>query len=263
MSKPDDLLERDSPVYGASAMFHSIKCIELFAEEGLDYVFVDFEHTGPSVWDASHLEEIVRATEHSPIEPVVRVPSGHPETIAGMVRKVLDTGIRYVLAPRISQPEAVQTVVRASKYIYYGDVGQRGIPASRQSRWGDAIDETWVCQEDQSTHVGVMIENQQAVENIRDIVTVPELAFVLIGSMDLSVDMGTPTHTDAGEFHDAIRHVIATCNDATVPVGVLGNYQGSGRDEANTEVHFRHLGSDAGFVRNGLRPFSNELGGKE
>ena len=234
-------------------MFHSISAIEVFAEEGLDYVFVDFEHTGPSIWDAPYLEHIVRATGGTDLEPIVRIPSGHPQSISAMIRKVLDTGIRNVVIPRLRTADEVDTVVRASRYEHRSGAGDRGIPASRQSSWGEKINEAWVAHEDATANVGIMVENEQAVKDIDQILAVPHLAFVLVGSMDLSVDLESPTDTDTPQSREAIRNVIEASVDANVPVGVLGDYGKQISPDRAAELHFKHVGSDVGFVRRGIR----------
>lgn len=45
-----------------------------------------------------------------------------------------------------------------------------------------------------------MVETREAVENINEILSVSELGFVFIGSMDLSVSLGVPTEMTGPQF---------------------------------------------------------------
>jgi len=93
-------LEAGETVLGASAATFSPTVIETLGAVGLDFVWLDFEHGGPSPWDATVFEELTRAAEAGDIELLVRLPKPDPP----LVRKVLDAGVRTILIPRVETP---------------------------------------------------------------------------------------------------------------------------------------------------------------
>jgi 2-dehydro-3-deoxyglucarate aldolase len=92
------------------------------------------------------------------------------------------------------------------------------VAANRPSDWGRTLDE-YIDREDQRVLVGVMIENETAVENLEEILSVPELGFVFIGPGDLSVSLQHPMDTDYPEVQETISTIKEACLEADMPVG--------------------------------------------
>jgi len=211
-----ELLADDGVALGAELKTRSPEVIELFGELGLDYVWIDLEHGGPGPYDGATLETYRRAAEAVGISLLVRLPSGDPP----MVRKLLDTGVRTLLLPRVETAAEVREAVRASRFSYAGEPGDRGVGTARGSRWGrDLADHAR--REDETVLVGAMIENRRAVENLPSILDVPELGFVFVGPADLSVSLGEPLETDAPAVEAHVDRIVRTATDADVPVGKI------------------------------------------
>jgi len=75
----------------------------------------------------------------------------------------------------------------------------------------------------------VTVETEASVENLDDILAVPELGFVFIGPFDLSVSLGYPGEIDHPKVREAVETVRSKAVDADVPVGGLG----FGMDDVN------------------------------
>jgi len=218
--------------------------IEVYGALGLEFVWIDLEHGGPSGDDAGPLADYVRAAEAGDIEPLVRLPSGRGQVI----RKALDAGVRTVLIPRVETAEEVRAAVKAARFTYDGGPGERGSASGRAANWGKKP-EDYAEYEDATTTVGVMIENETAVGNLEDILSVPELGFVFIGPGDLSVSMGHPLETGHPDVQAAIESVRDACLEADVPVGRIAN--GTEKATAAVEDGYRvvRLGGDVASVR--------------
>lgn len=211
------LIEDGDVVLGARASTFSPAVIELYGELGLDFVWLDFEHMGPSPWDSTVFEHLTRAGEAGDIELLVRLPSADP----ALVRKVLDTGVRNLLIPRVDSVEEVRAAVEASRFAYGDGPGQRGSASGRASAWGTATD--YLATEDASVCVGVMIEKRGAVEQLDDILDVPDLGFVFVGPGDLSVQLGHPGEKGHPEVVGTIEDVRSAALDAGVPIGRISH----------------------------------------
>lgn len=201
-------------VLGGDARTFSPTIVELFGSLGLDYVWLDYEHAGPNPADAHHVERLCRAAAAADVEPVVRLPSGDPD----LVTKVLDTGVRSIVVPQVKTAEEVRRVVETARFPDSTADGDRGIGLVRANEWGAEFD-GFVERENESVTVGVMIENAQAVESIREIVSVEGLGFVFLGPADLSLSIERAYEPDAPGVVDAVDTVFEEATAAGVPVG--------------------------------------------
>lgn len=199
-------------VLGARASTLSPGLVEVYGALDFDFVWLDFEHTGDSAYDSTVFEHLSRAATAADTDLVVRLPQTDPE----LVRKVLDTGVRTIIVPRVESAAEVRDVVEASRFHYDGDIGERGLSHGRSSTWSLSVD---IEREDDTVLVGTMIENRAAVENLDDILSVPELGFAYLGPGDLSASYGHPGDVSHPDVQEAIQTVEAACQDADVPLG--------------------------------------------
>lgn len=222
---------------------YSPTLVEFYGELGLDFVWLDFEHGGPDPWDAGALENLLRAAERTGVEPLVRLPDTDPT----LVRKALDLGVRNVFLPRVETAVEVREAVRSARFRYENGAGDRGLASPRARRWGLVDD--YVETEDRETLVGVTIENEESVENLDEILNVPELGFVFIGPLDLSVSLGHPGEIDHPDVQDAVETVRSSAVDAGVPVGGLGFGMEDVNQKAANDYQILNLGSTTGALQ--------------
>ena len=251
-------LERDETVFGGSAATFSPTVIETFGAIGLDYVWLDFEHAGPSPYDSTVLEELTRAAEAADIELMVRLPSPDPP----LVRKVIDAGVRTVLLPRIETAAELRPAVEAAYFAYDGDVGDRGVGVGRSGEWAGYVD-SFVGNEDEEILVGTMIENERAVENIDAILDVPRLGFAFVGPADLAMSMsgGDPLEKSNAAVQAAIDRTLEACLAADVPIGRIRNDVDEARAAAEEGYRILRVGGDVGAIRTALGDRLAELDG--
>ncbi|MFC7070708.1 HpcH/HpaI aldolase family protein [Halobaculum lipolyticum] len=220
---------------------YSPTLVELYGELGVDFVWIDLEHGGPSP-DAPELEHLLRAAERTGTDLLVRTPDTEPTT----VRKCLDVGVRSLFLPRVESAHEVSRAVRSARFRVDGVDGDRGLASPRASRWGTVDD--YVAREDRETLVGTTVETRAAVDDIDGILDVPELGFVFVGPFDLSVSFGHPGELDHPDVEAAVETVVSAALDAGVPVGGLG----FGMDDVNEKVdagyRIVNLGSTTGAL---------------
>ena len=236
-------LEAGQVALGVLDSTYSPTLVELYGELGLDFVWLDFEHGGPSPWDAETLEGLLRAGELTETELLVRIPVTEP----ALVRKVLDAGVRNVFLSRVETAEEVQQAVRAARFQYDGAPGRRGLANPRASRWG--LTDNYTDTEDEAIVLGVTIENQQAVDDLDAILDVPELGFVFIGPLDLSVALGRPGELDHPDVQEAVETIRDAAVDAGVPVGGLGFGMDDVNEKAQNGYQLLNLGSTTGALQ--------------
>ncbi|VTT85891.1 2,4-dihydroxyhept-2-ene-1,7-dioic acid aldolase [Halorubrum sp. DM2] len=236
-------LANDEVALGVLDNAYSPTLVELYGELGVDFVWLDFEHGGPDPWDAGTVENLLRAAERTGVELLVRLPDTDP----ALVRKALDLGVRNVFLPRVKDAAEVREAVASARFRYEDGAGDRGLAAPRARRWGLVDD--YVATEDAETTVGTTIETAAAVENVDEILDVPELGFVFIGPFDLSVSLGHPGEIDHPEVREAVETVRSKAVEAGVPVGGLSFGTDDAAEKAADGYQILNLGSTTGALR--------------
>lgn len=247
-------VENDQVVYGVGSETYSPMMVAVHGQVGFDFIWVDFEHAGPSPYDSTVMTDLARAAQFADIELLVRLPSGDPS----LIRKVLDAGIRTVLIPRVETAEEVRDAVAAARFSHGGEVGDRGIGTSRVGTWGaDRLNHAK--REDANTFVGVMIENQAAVADLPEILAVEDLGFVFVGPSDLSASQGRPLETDHPEVRAQITEIRETVQESNVALGGIH----TGVEAASTAVERGYdivrVGSELGAIREHLGDVLGDL----
>ena len=237
-------LDRGEPVLGARTETFSPVVVEVYGQLGLDFVWLDLEHGGPSPYDSTAFDALVRAAENAGIELLVRLPSGDPP----LIHKVLDVGVTTLLIPQVESAAAVRRAVEAAHFVYDGEPGARGFGGGRPTGWG-ADAEGFTERQDDAVLVGAMIEHRAAVDAIEEILAVPELGFAFLGAIDLSVSMGRPQETDHPQVQEAIAAVKSACRDADVPLGAPKHDTAAAEAAIADGYDVLRIGDEVGAVR--------------
>jgi 2-dehydro-3-deoxyglucarate aldolase len=143
--------------------------------------------------------------------------------------------------------------VEAGHFAYDGDVGERGFSLARANRYGEDV-AGYATAEDDAVLVGAMIENETAVRNVEEILSVPSLGFVFVGPSDLSVSAGHAGNPGHPDVQEQIDRVLDAAAEAGVPVA--GIVLGEAEPRAMIDRGYRMLavGSDVGAIRRDLSP---------
>ena len=179
----------------------SEELVEFCGLLGFDWVFVDGEHGGV---DAKTCQSLVRAAQAVGVGALVRVPSADPATIL----TYLETGAFAVTVPHINTPEQAQAAVTAGRYP---PLGTRGAGSgTRAANFGLTQTPTeYFARANEQVMIVPLIEDIEAVTNIRAILEVPGVEAVLIGPGDLAATMGFPGGGGRAEVVAAVDRVIA------------------------------------------------------
>ena len=159
---------------------------EAFGKMGWDSVTIDLQH-GQSDYQSSI--SMLQALANSNSVPMVRVPWNEP----GIIMKMLDLGVMGIIAPMINTKKDCENFI---SYCYYPPIGQRSFgPMRAQLIHG----ENYFQNANKNILSFAMIETQQAVDNLDDILSVPNLTGVYIGPADMSSSYGMKPKFDVKE----------------------------------------------------------------
>jgi 2-keto-3-deoxy-L-rhamnonate aldolase RhmA len=160
--------------------------------------------------------QICIAALYCGITPIVRSPTKDPF----FVSRILDGGALAVIVPHIRTAQDARDVVNAAKFQPIGHRSAtaglphlqfRPIPAKFASPALNA-----------ATMVIPMIETLEALEDVDAIAAVPGVDSLLIGSNDLTAEMGIPGQYDSPRVHDAFERTIAACKKHGKFLGIGG-----------------------------------------
>ncbi len=182
---------------------------------GFDWLFVDMEHNTMSLDDACNISVAAQAEG---ITPIVRVPGEEHHHAT----RALDGGAQGIVVPHVDLVETAQRMVSNVRYppvghrSLYGALPQAGFGAYPPTELMPALNE--------STFLVLMIESPEAVANADAIAAIPGVDALLIGTSDLTAEMGIPGQVDHPDIVAAYETVLAACAKHGVHPGMGGVY---------------------------------------
>jgi 2-keto-3-deoxy-L-rhamnonate aldolase RhmA len=195
---------------GATVTIYSPAMAEILSRVGLDWLWIDTEHTALSLEEVS---VILQATNGTDVSTVIRVPWNDKT----LIKRAIDTGPDGILVPMINTAADTEAVVRAMKYP---PVGERGAGLGRAQGYGLSMGEYMATANDEVMFIA-QIEHVEAIANIDEIVEVEGLDSVMVGALDLSGSMGKLGQTDDPEVEEAVQKVLAACKRVGLPCGIV------------------------------------------
>jgi 2-keto-3-deoxy-L-rhamnonate aldolase RhmA len=212
---------------------------------GYDWLFVDMEHGAFSVNEAA---QICLASLAVGIAPIARVCSDALDEGT----RLLDNGAQGIVVPHVDTAAEAKRVADAFRYppagtrSWGGGISQFAFaPPSIAEAQAQINTETLVC---------CMIETAEAVANADAIAAVPGVDALLIGTSDLSSDMGIAGQMGHERVQAAYRAVIEACRKHGKQPGMGGVYDETwARTYAQWGAKFILGGSDGMFIMQGAR----------
>jgi len=195
------LLAKDEPAFGLSIMFPSPQMVEMAKPLGFDWVLIDCEHGSISIESA---ELMIMAAEAAGLTPIVRPPSNTAREISQM----MDLGAMGVQVPHVITADDARKAVSAVKYH---PQGKRSMAAGiRAQGYGVSKgSDDYIKEANEQTLVCVQIEDEEALQNVDEILQVEGIDIFFIGPSDLSQSMGFPGNPKAPKVADAIDATLA------------------------------------------------------
>lgn len=217
----------------------------LAAASDHDWLFIDMEHGGFSVQEAT---QICLAALPTGITPIVRVAA---DAIDEGTR-ALDNGALGVVVPHVDTAAQAKRLARAFRYPPLGSRSWGGPPAAFGYR-PPAHAEAQAALND-AVLVVAMIESPDGVANAAEIAAVDGIDALLIGTNDLSAEMGIAGQLDHPRVAEAYETVGAACRAHGKALGMGGVYD---RDTASRYVkagaRFVLTGSDHTYLMAGAK----------
>jgi 2-keto-3-deoxy-L-rhamnonate aldolase RhmA len=185
------------PVFGVSVMIPSPQLVEMLGAFGFDWVLLDCEH---GTLTLESVELMAMAAEASGMTAIARPATRSDDHIL----QVLDRGVMGVQVPHVNTAADAREVIRAVKYH---PLGQRGLAAGTRAAVYDAHGSMadYVRAANDATLIAIQLEEREAIENLEELLQVPDVDVFFIGPSDLSQSMGHPGNPKAPAVAEAIN----------------------------------------------------------
>jgi 2-keto-3-deoxy-L-rhamnonate aldolase RhmA len=191
------MLAAGKAVIGPTITVPSIESAAQVAAMGFDFLWIEMEHSPITL---ETLRAIVLATRGLQAVPITRVPVNELWT----AKRVLDAGSLGVIFPFCSTPELARQAVAACRYPPHG---LRGSGAGLATfRW--RAPQGYYDFADNNVMVVVVIEQEQALENIEAIAATPGIDVLFVGTSDLSFSMGYRGNSQHPRVQDALKRIV-------------------------------------------------------
>ena len=203
-------LIQGNPLVGTIITLPSPELAEILCLSGIDWLFVDLEHSPLSIRDAQTILQVAEPT----IPCLIRVPS-NDET---WIKRALDIGASGIIVPQVQTAEDAE---RAVKFCKYPPEGTRSVGIARAHKYGDNFQD-YVKSANAQTVIIIQIEHINAVKNIEEILSVPGFDCFFVGPYDLSASMNKTGLITDPEVQTAIMKVTTAAEKNNISLGIFG-----------------------------------------
>jgi len=212
---------------------------------GFDWLFIDAEH---GAFSEDQATQIALAALPTRCTPIVRVCKGALD----QAPRLLDNGAMGVVIPHIDTPDEAAAVVDACKYPPLGHRSLGGPPA--QARFAAMPPGELMAALNETLLTVVMIETPMAIDHAEAIAAVRGIDVLMIGTSDLTAELGIPGELGHPKVQAAYETVIGACRRHGKFAGMGGVY-----DQENASayiamgIQFILGGSDHSLLMPALR----------
>ena len=185
----------------------------MMASAGFDFLFIDAEH---SAYGLETVSDLCRAATTAGIVPLVRVP----ELQYSLLSRPLDVGAMGLVIPHVDTRAEVENIVA---YTRYAPLGKRGMVSQIPHTDFTGVDvEAYTLWANSQLLNVIMIESAEGVANLDSMLQIEGIDVVLVGSSDLSQELGIPGDYEHVKMVECYQHVLDICRRWRVTPGLAG-----------------------------------------
>lgn len=202
-------------VYGTCVTSTTLRWPAMIAGTGVDFAFIDTEHTSIG---REHLSAMCTAFRQANVSTIVRIPEANPH----LATMVLDGGADGILAPYMETVEQVKALRGATKLRPIKGQRLENVLDGKETFEPELAD--YIAKRNASNLLVINIESVPALEALDDILAVPEIDAVFVGPHDLSCSLAVPEQYTHPKFKAAMTTIIQKCRARNVGIGAHISY---------------------------------------
>lgn len=213
--------------------------IEICGIAGFDFAVIDLEHSPLSLLTA---EDLCRAADCTGLAPMIRV--GANDRL--QIQRALDIGSAGVQVPQIETPEEARGAVSASKYA---PLGTRGLSFNTRAGMYTAAGNITE-QLNQESLVVVQVEGERGINNLDEIIAVPNIDVIFLGPYDLSQSLGIPGQVGDDRVMGLMEKAVGKIRQGGKAVGTFADNPDTAKKWIGLGVQYVAIGVDVAiFLR--------------
>jgi 2-keto-3-deoxy-L-rhamnonate aldolase RhmA len=186
--------------------------VDVLELAGFDYFVIDMEHAR---YDMPIINELLQYARKSAVTGIVRVPELNYANVA----KALDMGAEGIWVPHVDTEKEAALLVQYAKYPPEGKRGA-AVPVFRWKEMQQAESPAAYykgCNDE--VLLIAQIESARAIGNVEKIASVDGIDVCMMGTNDLSLDMGYPGQGSHPDIKNAIQQVVDACKTSNIASG--------------------------------------------
>jgi 2-dehydro-3-deoxyglucarate aldolase/4-hydroxy-2-oxoheptanedioate aldolase len=234
----------------AFAQFRSPEIARILKTSGFDWAFVDTEHGNFSI---ETVQDICRVSALIGFCAVVRVAEMHYSQVA----RALDCGASGIVFPRVESAELLEHAVSWTKFP---PDGVRGFGLTSMAvNYETASFPQMIEYFNENTLIILQIETVRAIEAREELLSVPGIDAVMIGTADLSISLGVPGEFDHPKMIEAMEAIRDTCVRRGVAPGAQTRSLGLARFWRERGMRFLGCSSETAMLADRAREITSNL----
>ncbi len=182
---------------------------EVLAATGFDALTIDMQH---GLADYQVTLSMLQAMSSTAVVPLVRAPWNEPS----IIMRILDAGAYGIICPMVNTRAQAEAFVSACLY-----------PPAGSRSWGPIranvyAGDDYVARAGETILTLAQIETAEAMRNLDDILSVPGLSGVYVGTIDLSISLGLapPGDLRIAELQAALHQIMENASRHGLVAGV-------------------------------------------
>ena len=237
-------------VFGPFMKFTDPAAVEAMGFAGFNFVIIDEEHGPISLENAQNM---VRAAESVNITPVIRV--GNNEE--ALILRALDIGAQGIEIPQINSKS---DAVKAVKSVKYSPQGERGVCRYVRAANYSSMDKfEYFKSANKETMIIAHIEGVEGINNLDEILSVPDIDVIFIGPYDLSQSLGVPGEVNHPLVKEKMKEVVLKCKENKVAVGTFADNVETAKSWVSLGVQYMSFSVDVGILYEASKKIVNDL----
>ena len=226
--------------------------VEICGLAGFDFVVIDLEHGPLNILVA---EDLCRAADCVGIAPVVRVSKNDP----AQIQRALDIGSTGVQVPQIETISDAEIVVQSAKY---NPIGCRGLSFGTRAGLYTSAGSNITNKLNAESLVVVHVEGTKGIENMEEVVKVPEIDVIFLGPYDLSQSLGIPGQVNDIRVVELMQKAVEIIRSSGKVVGTFTNNSEAAKKWIDCGVQYIGLGIDVSIFLQGCQALVKGVRGK-
>ena len=206
-----DKLKSGEVVYGPFMKATDPAIVEATGFAGFDFAVLDLEH-GPVSFQ--QLQNLIRAAQVSGTFPIVRTPPGNLHRIGA----AQDIGAGGIMVPQVLNAEEAMKAVKSAKFH---PKGERGVCAFVRAAKYSALESQVYFNEANDNILILQLEGTEALENVDEIMEVPDIDILFIGPFDLSQSLGVPGQVNHPSVISSMQEIVKKAKSKGQMVGTF------------------------------------------